>query len=385
MLGLFFANLAAVLVARAGPIWRRLALRPLNEKGLVAWARLEESLATPLPAGFTVGPAADTLRGFGYRVRRPGERTLWGVKHHAAPLGFLFFHLSFFLICAGGALLYYTRFQGTVVLSEGQSFAGSYTSIEREPPWGGAPELLFTVEAIEPRQERGEPVHLGTRLLLEPPGGAAPVALETRVNSPARWGAATLLVNEAGLSPVLWLQDAAGFTLDRVAVPVQATPGGEPTVAPLAGGLARARVHPLAAGEPFPDRSELPATALRVELLAADLFRAPLADGRLAPGQAVEAEGLRLVLAELRFWAKVQVVRERGGGLLIAGFALGIVGVAWRLLLYRREVALTWDEAELRLVGRAEYFTHRFRQELAALRDALATATQAATSGEEGR
>ena len=56
---------------RIGPTWRRMALRPLNEKGLRAWARLEESLQAPLPADWSAGHAGETLRGFGYRVRRP--------------------------------------------------------------------------------------------------------------------------------------------------------------------------------------------------------------------------------------------------------------------------------------------------------------------------
>ena len=54
--------------------------------------------------------------------------------------------------------------------------------------------------------------------------------------TPAEWGSATLLVNEAGLAPVLWLQDEQGFTLDRVAVPVPVTTARAPTVVPLAAG-----------------------------------------------------------------------------------------------------------------------------------------------------
>ena len=87
-------------------------------------------------------------------------------------------------------------------------------------------------------------------------------------------------------------------------------------------------------------------------------------DDQLQPGQSAELSSGRLVLEEFRYWANFKIISERGGGLLIAGFTAGIMGLIWRLLWYRREVAVTWDEQEFRLVGRSEYFSDRFRSEL---------------------
>ena len=373
LLALFFAHLAAVLVVRAGPTWRRTALRPLHAEGLRAWARLEESRHAPLPADWSAGRAAETLRGFGYRVRRPDDGTLWGVKHRLAPLGFLLFHASFFLICAGAVLVYYTRFRGTVYLSEGQEFTGQYSSVERMPPLGGPPDLRFTVQDVDPRMERGEPVGLSARLRFDQPG--APVVRESQVNYPATWGTASLLVNEAGLAPALWLQDEQGFTLDRTVVPVPVSAARQPTEVPLAGGRFTARLHALAEGTPFPRREERWAAALRVEVLGPDRAAPPLFDGLVSKRSPAAFPGGRLVMTEVRYWVGVMVVAERGGGLLIAGFTLGTVGLIWRLLLYRREVAVAWNSQEVRLVGRCEYFSGAFQAELDALRDALVAET----------
>ena len=361
VLGLFLVNLMVVLVARIGPTWRRIALKTRSDKGLQAWARLEEANTIPRPDGWSVGEAARTLRGFGYQVRRPGERSLWAVKHRTAPLGFMLFHISFLLICAGGVSIYYTRFVGSTFLSEGQQFQGHYNKIIRARPFGPPPDLPVALESVDSRFERGEVVHLGAVFRFRQAG--ASTTRKARVNHPAHWGPTSLLVNRAGLAPVLWLQDSQGFTLDRVVVPAR-TLRGPPTDVTLGDGRVVVFVLPLEAGETFPTREELPLASMsfRITLDSRVVF-----DGALRPGEAAEFEGGRLVLQEFRYWIGMTVVSERGGGILVAGFALGIIGLIWRLLWYRREVAVTWDDHEIRLVGRSEYFSGRFQEELKAI------------------
>lgn len=360
VLGLFFLNLTLVLVMRIGPTFRRIALRPRSDEKIRAWARLEESLRSQAPNGFDAGQGARTLRGFGYHVRRPGERSLFGVKHRTAPLGFLLFHLSFFLLCAGGVVVYYTRFVGVATLTEGEEFSGTYADVIRDPPIGGPPEITMILDEVDPRFEQGEAVHLGASFRFRT--ATSSVRRDARVNSPARWGPTSVLVEQAGLAPVLWLQDGRGFTVDRVAVPSR-TRGGPPTFITLAGGDMVVIVHPLKDGDPFPTRGDFADTSLHLDVRQGE---EQLFDGLLRPGQgAVLADGQgRLVLEELRYWLGFRVIHERGGSVLITGFVIGVVGLVWRLMLYRREVALTWDENELRLIGRAEYFSGRFRQEL---------------------
>jgi hypothetical protein len=366
-LGIFFLQLAIVLVDRSGPTWRRIRMRPRSKEGLEAWARLEEGKSGPLPENWDLGVAARTLQGYGYRVRRVDEKTLWGIKHRTAPLGFLLFHLSFFLLCAAGVLIYYTRFVGTAVLTEGQEFSGSYETVLRKPPHGEAPSPVFTLEAVEARFERAEPVQLAARILFQHAGGM--VEKTARVNHPAEWGPVRVLVQKAGITPVLWLQDRHGFTIDRVAVAAK-TRGDKPTEVPLAGGRLVAEIQPLAPEQDFPGRDELAATSLtiRVRRVAEST---PLFEGVLRQGEAAPLGGGRLVLEELRYWAGVLIVSERGGGLLIAGFLTGVWGLVWRLVLYRREVALVWDQSKFRLVGRSESYPFRFGEELETIAETL--------------
>ena len=378
VLALFLLNLLMVLLARIGPTWRRVALKTRSDKGLQAWARLEEAKTVPRPDAWSVGEAARTLRGFGYQVRRPGERSLWAVKHRTAALGFMLFHISFFLISAGGVAIYYTRFVGSAYLSEGQQFQGQYNKTIRTRPIGRPPDLPVMLESVDSRFDRGEVVHLGAVFRFRQAGASE--TRKARVNHPAHWGSTSLLVNRAGLAPVLWLQDSNGFTLDRIVVPAR-TLVGPPTDVSLGDGRVVVYVLPLEPGEPFPSREELPRASMnfRVTLDSRVVF-----DGALRPGQATEFEGGRLVLQEFRYWIGMTVVSERGGGVLIAGFTLGIIGLIWRLLWYRREVAVTWDDSEIRLVGRSEYFSGRFQDELKAILSTLRHSSEAAKATNDG-
>jgi hypothetical protein len=213
-LTLFFVNLGCVLASRVAPTVRRVSLRPRSEKGLRTWARMEEKHSHSLPAEWSVEAVVRTLRGFGYQVRKAGESTFWGVKHRTAPLGFLLFHLSFFLLCAGGVLVYYTRFAGTVVLSEGQEFSGEYKEIQRHPLLGVAPQLAFGLGGVEGSLEQGKPVELAAVLRVRGPGSS--VERRSEVNRPARWGSATILVQRAGLAHVVWLEVSEGFSVVRL-------------------------------------------------------------------------------------------------------------------------------------------------------------------------
>jgi cytochrome c biogenesis protein ResB len=368
VLGLFFLQLALVLIVRAEPTLRRIRMQRRSRSGLEAWTRTHESLSSPLPMSWDLRRATRTLRGYGYQVKRIDDRLLWGVKHRTAHLGFLLFHLSFFLLFVGGMLIYYTRTVGTAVLTEGQSFS-EFREILRRAPMGEGPELSFTVDSVDPRFERGEPTYLGAVFLFDQ--GGSLVERRASINHPARWGATSILVREAGLAPVLWLQDHRGFTLDRVAV-TAATRGDEPNRVPLNQGQYEAVLQPLAPGRAFPDRDALSTEPLRLQILQKkrdedDEDFELLFDGTMTPGEAIPLGDRRLVLEEIRYWVGIQVVSERGGAFLVAGFVVAVAGLIWRLLLYRREVVLSWDEEAFRLVGRSESYPWRFRRELESL------------------
>jgi hypothetical protein len=358
-LSLFFLNLISVLVDRFRTTLRRTRLVPPSSQTLDGWCRRTTSLHGSRTSGLNVGTVYKALGGLGYRAVKVADGSVWAIKHRTAPLGFLVFHLSFFLLCAGGVILYLTRFVGTSVLVEGQEFSG-FTTVLREAPMLAPPQLRFSLLEVDGWFEAGQALKLGAVFRFEDG-----IEEQSRINHPARTGATKILVNRAGVAPVLWLQDVQGFTRDRVAV-AAATLGGETTVVDLADGAIRVTVRPGGERRHFPRRDELEATEIWLSVTADDTGP-PLFEGTVGVGQAVNLPGAALLIPELRYWVGVYVVREHGGVLLVVGFAMGILGLVWRLLLFRREVAVVWQERDFSVAGKAEYFSHRFQMEVETL------------------
>jgi hypothetical protein len=362
-LGFFFVSLTAVVADR----FPRLVRRTRVDQGLAldpsVLAGRKGTLA--LPAGDPadgVRLAVVLLRAAGYRIHAAGAGAARAVRFRIAPLGFVLFHGAFALLLAGGLLLDLTRFAGIANVGEGEVFdarTGEYDGRPRAPRAGrDRPELSFTVVGVRPRSERGFPLSLHVDLLLV---GAS--SLRTaNVNEPVNEGTTSVLALSAGAMP-LFACEAAGAT-DGAWVKLVPNPTGRSRFVLEPCGLdVLARPHePEARAAPRPEGQGVMLGTVgvaRLENLALTgvevAVRGPdgaVARGVLRPGESIATPGGERVLhmPELRYYAKLQIVDERGGGLLWAGFVLGTLGLILRLVLFRREVAVVADPANGRLL-----------------------------------
>jgi hypothetical protein len=364
-LSLFFLNLASVLLDRARVTFNRTRVRAPARDTLARWVEKESTLRGGSAVELSGRAVLSTMRGLGFRGQHVDEGVAWGVKNRRAALGFLVFHISFFFICLGGVSIYYTRFVGTVKLVEGQAFE-SYGSIVREAPRFTPSNVQFSLHEVDPFFEEGEPVRLKAVLYLVS-GGRAQRGV-SRVNHPAQVGFTKILVTRAGLAPVLWFQDRSGFTVDRVAA-VASTGLDEPVVLVLANSSLTCSVQPLVEPGTFPGRDSLEEVRVVVRL---NEESTSFEEVELEIGQWADIGPYRVVLEDVRYWAQFYVVSERGGGLLIVGFCLASIGLVWRLVFHRREVAVAWSGKSFAIAGRAEYFSGRFKTELETLSGMLA-------------
>lgn len=361
-LALLFLNLTAVLVDRAGATLRRVRFAAPTEAQAAALASAAGACEVD-GEGLAPGEVAAALRAIGYEVAELPGGAVWGIKHRLALLGFPLFHLSFFLMAAGGVQIFLTRDVTSLVVSEGETVWTAAGSIVRRAPLGAPPAAALTVERVDVGLEDGKPLLLSSRLQLA--GGETRTS---RVNRPAEWGDLSVITERAGVAPVLWVLDDRGFTVDRVVVAAAAA-GGMPTRVALAGGALEAVVEPIPIGKEFPERAGLgtvPIT-LRVKSGTRTMF-----DGRLQPGGSAGAGDLEVRLQEVRYWVGLRAVRERGGPLLVAGFLLSVAGIIWRMVWVRREVMIAGFPGRLRVAARAEFFTSRGREEAAAVAALLA-------------
>lgn len=368
VLGLLFVVLTAVIVDRIRATLRRVRFLPPAAATLRARAASDAAVVGPVRPGW-LKATRTVLAGFGYEAETVAEDAVWGVKHRRAALGFPLFHVSFFLLLVGGGLIFFTRGVTATRLVEGQELASAGLHVLRQPRWGRLPELRLLLTEVSVAHERGEVTELAASLA--GPGGSQAV----RVNHPARYGATSILVTGAGLAPSLWLQDEAGFTLDRVAVAVEG-PNGSEAVVPLAGSRVRLTLSPLPLAGPLPNRAELATTEVAVAATGEGLARW---SGTLRPGERVALGPFSLVLEEVRYWAELRAVTERGGGWLASGFALGVSGLVWRLVWHRREIAVTLRGDMITIHGRSELYHHRFAHEVAAVAEVLRTELEASS------
>ncbi len=360
VLALFYVNLAAVMIDRLPSTIGKMRVRPPTPAALEQWVASPRAIEGTARGAVDVAGIVANLRGFGYRPQRVTSSSLYAVKHRYAAVGFLLFHASFFFLCAGGLLIWTTRFVGEMRVVEGQSADAKNARVLRHRPAGGIPELAFTLDRMAPSFDRGEATDLRAAIRFD-----ATRPVEAWVNHPATRGSWSLLVNDVGLAPVLWLQDQRGFGIDRVAVPVDRT---APVMVPLAAGVVRVEVLPRRRGEAFPSREALATLPIEVVIREGEkeVFR-----GTLRPGEGALLPGGRVVLTELRYWAGIKLISERGGALLILGFALATIGATWRLLLHRRDLVIAWSGRSFRLAGHGEWFADRDRRELMLIAETL--------------
>lgn len=357
-LAFFFLSLGAVVVERFPRLLRRTRLSeglPLDPGFL---AGRKGTLAVPVAdAEEAIRRAAAFLRARGYRLHAEGT-AVRGVRFRVAPLGFVLFHGAFALILVGGILLDLTRFSAVVNVAEGERFdfaTGEYAERPRVPRVGRTrPDVAFTVLGVRPRSEAGFPMALEVTVQVD--GVAHPRVAD--INAPVEVGTASLIVVSAGAAPLFTCEAEGRSDGAYVKLLPNATGRSEFVFEPCGlDVLARPWVPDAerdAAGEEEQGVMLAPVGVARLEDLAARGIEVAvrggddaIARGVLRPGGSIATPDGRRVLhmPELRLFARLQIVDERGGGFLWAGFLLGTLGLVLRLVLFRREVVVVADPA----------------------------------------
>lgn len=364
---LFFLNLIVLGIGWVPAVIRVCRLAPLPER-LEQAGRSGSDIEVPA-TGFRFEDLRQFLRRRGYRVRgaeghhgdlcsTPGCTTLvYASKGRYSLIGNLLFHAGFLLVLAGAGANALYSFAGTAILAEGDAFTGTRKEYRTTAAgrWSALPEADFDVEKISADLWEGRMLFTRLEAQLLHSGGRG----IARVNDGVRVGNAQVSIAGYGYAPKFALKNADGLVVDMGAVKLNLiSPGAEdyfyipgyphkiflsfhPDHAQVNGKIVNRSMNPVN-----------PAYFLRILR-----GRIPVYTGLVKPGEWAQFDGLSIAFPSFVRSAEFRVFRNPGDPAIWTAFAMMILGLAWRLLYYRKEVLLWRDGAgRTWLSGRADYY-----------------------------
>ena len=336
------------------------------------WLRREIEAPTP-----TEQEISTLLRKRGFRTLVEDGR-VYGLRGRLAIAGHWIFHLGLLAMLVVGAFVAVAPdpFRGLVGVGEGEFFAlhASPFLSTRKPVTADLPDLRFQMGEIETYTEgiqtRRFEAHLTT-----PAGQRATIG----VNRPFRQAPYQVMVHGfgymAGWAIALEGEGVVnGAWVKLIPFPLErsdtfAIGGGESTV--------RVRLYPdhELDGETHRSRSyelQNPRFTARIFWRGAKVY-----DGLLEPGQRVplEEDLEFFFLPEIRRYAMLEVIQERGHAAVFACLGVMILGLLIRYFRIRKEIVVQCGEGGLEVSGHAEIFESLFAEEFEQLVETLTNAS----------
>ncbi len=355
---LFFLNLSLVLWQRWPLVKSRIALSETRIADPKVAGGYPFRNSYPLPPDLNGDTIIAALRKNRYTVL--GEASgFYGVKNRLAPIAFMIFHLSFFLVLLGGVVSIYTEFIGFIDLAQGENFQGELDRynkmpIPKIPAIGSIPKVSFKIQNIVPQVERNTVT--GIKVTLADDGGKNH---EVGINTPYNTDNSSFVFKHLGVAPLFVLKDASGKEIQGAYFKLDVVKGRQDTF----------RLGDFIFTADFFSDYELKDgahTSKSMEFTNPVFVITVARDGRKFAEAAVPRNGsmafagYSLEMRDMPFWVRFYVVKQRGLSILYAGFALASIGVIWRLLFYRREIIGAVREVDgvrcFVVAGRSEYY-----------------------------
>ena len=355
---LFFLNLSLVLWQRLPLIKSRITLSDAKIADPVTAGGYSFRKLYPLTVELDGEKIIGLLRKKRYTVLGDAAG-FYGVKNRLAPIAFMLFHLSFFLILLGGLISVYTEFIGYLDLAQGESFQGELNRYNESPQpkmpaIGSPPSASFTVKSIVPHVVNNTPT--GIDVLLVDSRGKTHVV---DINRPYSTEHTSFVFKHLGVSPLFVLSDASGKEIGGAYIKLDVLQR-KPDRFALGGFTYTATFYPDYVLEDGKRATRSMEFNNPVFSIAVEQGGKKIAEGLVPKNGALEFAGYRLEMRDMPFWVRFYVVKQRGLSILYAGFAIATIGVIWRLLFYRREIigAVREQDGERCLVvaGRSEYY-----------------------------
>lgn len=268
----------------------------------------------------------------------PGKRV---VERGLAPS--VIFHLSLILILMGGALSVRTRVNATALITEGETYQGSFQTVSNRDylRFGEQPAFFFWRPGLE--------VFLKQLYVEYQPGsadlkdcwadielrenGKAVASKRVRVNQPLIYDDTSFVLEGYGYSPYFTITDPRGSVIHSYYEKLRTagTPasdsagtgdGFEEFRVPWSDITVRARLFPGADGSKRP--------AFQMEIF--DGLGKKHYAGWVYKDKPLHLDNLSLFFTDLKYWVLLRVIRDEGARWAYIGFLTAALGLGWRLI-----------------------------------------------------
>lgn len=276
-------------------------------------------------------------------------------KWRFAPYGTLIFHLSFFVVLAG-ILLSQSKFEGKVVVVEGQAFTNARAQLV-EPSKkvvekieeSRLPKTTFVVDRVTP--EFWEDKLFFTDLVADVahPADTLAHAAKIRLSAPLSLNGESITLSGFGYAPGYMLSLPGGGVVENSYVTMKIFPSGfedsfELKAVPY-------KVY-LKIYSDYVDRGGEPASksfALknpRIDVKIEDKSGKQVYKGLVKPSEEIKIGDYLLSFPAIRLYGEFRIIKDPGIPLIFLGIFLACAGLAWRLLLYRRVIYVAVEERD---------------------------------------
>src|SRR3990170_6743720 len=253
--------------------------------------------------------------------------------------GNIVFHAAFIVVAIGIITSAMFRFEGEVMVVEGESFFGD----EKEYAGHNAgksfdkfsPDVSFKVSGIEPVFWKDALYFTGLKAVLKYPAETLENTGEVWLNDGVKINGARMRLTGFGYFPELYVEND-GALLYKGYVEAKVFPPGNIDSIEIKGYKIFMRFYPDAAVEGGKVSNKTlylkePALAIRVEWLGN-----AIGDGILKKGESVRFGGATLAFTGARRFVNIGIVKDPGEQFVFAGFVAGLIGLALRLFERRK-------------------------------------------------
>jgi cytochrome c biogenesis protein ResB len=311
------------------------------------------------------------------KINAESTTSFYAVKGELGFLGSLLFHGCFLVIMIGAVISAWTRFSGTIVLTEGQTFQGHATQYKglKTKPLLRPQQLDFEIGLLKFKPEYDKVARYISEITIQEQSGQTIHTSIRPFHALAHRGY-NFYYKEHGFSPSFILKYKGNKVLFDSFVALKSHTEDDPVKyedafeIPGVGLLVHARLYPDAENNDGVIKTKSPLPINPVIDLTINQYGDGIYKGTIKQEQTVSFKDFTLTFNDLHYWSSFRVVRDPGYNIIVIGFFIGFAGLLIRIFFVREAIWMLFSKDEVNptitIAGFRErdkvFFAERFKK-----------------------